>query len=182
MTGPALAREGAGVTRLWLLRHAKSSWHDPGLPDRLRPLTQRGRKATAKLARHMESSRIEPELVLCSPAVRATQTWEGVRTGLPPGTRMVLDEAIYAAAADALFERVRRLPEEIESVLVIGHNPGLGDLAHELIGGGDPSLRERLATKFPTGALAGLQLPGAWQDLQWGHAMLDGYVVPRDLT
>lgn len=170
------------MKRLWLLRHAKSSWDDPGLPDRLRPLARRGRKATAKLARHLESSHIAPELVLCSPVVRATQTWDGVRAGLPPGTRMVLDHSIYAASADELLARLGRVPDDIGSVLVIGHNPGLEDLAHELIGAGDPGMRDRLATKFPTGALASLQLPGAWQDLQWGRATLDGYVMPRDLT
>lgn len=181
MARPTVARESPGVTRLWLLRHAKSSWDDPGLPDRLRPLARRGRKATATLARHLESIPIAPELVLCSPAVRAAQTWDGVRAGLPAETPVELDDSIYAASAEGLFERLRRVPEGIESVLVIGHNPGLEDLTHRLIGAGDPGLRDRLASKFPTGALASLQLPGGWQDLQWGDATLDGYVVPRDL-
>lgn len=169
------------MKRLWLLRHAKSSWDEPGLPDRLRPLAPRGRKTTKKLARYFEANPIAPQLVLCSPAVRATETWEGVKRGLPAETRVNLDDALYGADADDLLERLRELPAEIDSVLVIGHNPGLGDLAQQLAGAGDPGARDRLAAKFPTGALARLGVSTEWHDLRWGEATLDIYVVPRDL-
>lgn len=171
----------APVRRLYVLRHAKSSWDDPGLPDRLRPLTRRGRTAVAALDRHMRAAGIAPGLVLCSPAVRARQTWEGVAPGLPAGTPVEVDDALYGAGADDLLRRLRGLPSDLASVLVVGHNPGLADLTLGLVGHGDRALRRRLETKFPTGALATLDAPGAWHDLAWQTSTLLAYVVPRDL-
>jgi phosphohistidine phosphatase len=169
------------VRRLYALRHAKSSWDDPGLPDRLRPLARRGRTAVAALARHLRSEGVAPDLVLCSPALRARQTWEGVAPGLPAGTTVELDDALYGAGAVDLLRRLRDLPPDIDSVLVVGHNPGLEDLTLGLVGHGDDALRDRLATKFPTGALATLDAPGAWHDLGWRTSTLVAYVVPREL-
>jgi phosphohistidine phosphatase len=174
-------RDGGSVRRLYVLRHAKSSWADPDLPDRLRPLAGRGRKAVRALERHMRATGIAPGLVLCSPAARAVQTWEGVASGLPAGTAVDLDDALYGASADGLLRRLRRLPPDVDSVLVVGHNPGLEDLTRSLVGHGDPGLRRRLETKFPTGALATLDAPGAWHDLRWGTSTLVAFVVPREL-
>jgi phosphohistidine phosphatase len=170
------------VGRLYLLRHAKSSWDDPDQADLRRPLAPRGWKAVKALERHVRAMDVVPDLVLCSPAVRAVQTWEGVAPGLPPGTPVELDEAVYHAGAGDLLGRLRRLPPEIDSVLVVGHNPGLGNLALGLVAAGDARLRTRLETKFPTGALASLALAAAWHDLRWGTATLVDYVVPRDLA
>jgi phosphohistidine phosphatase len=165
-----------------LLRHAKSSWDDPGLPDRLRPLAPRGVRAVGAVARHLRTVAVAPDLVLCSPAVRAVQTWEGVAPGVPPGTPVEFDEAIYPGACDELLARLRRLPSQTQSVLVVGHNPGLQDLAVALAVAGDPGLRERLATKFPTGALVTLEVPSDWHDMvRGGAATLLAYVVPREL-
>jgi phosphohistidine phosphatase len=174
-------RDGGSVRRLYVLRHAKSSWADPDLPDRLRPLAGRGRKAVRALERHMRATGIAPGLVLCSPAARAVQTWEGVASGLPAGTAVDLDDALYGASADGLLRRLRRLPPDVDSVLVVGHNPGLEDLTRGLVGHGDPALRRRLETKFPTGALATLDAPGAWHHLRWGTSTLVAYVLPREL-
>jgi phosphohistidine phosphatase len=171
----------APVGHLYALRHAKSSWDDPGLPDRQRPLARRGRTAVAALARHVRETGITPGLVLCSPAARARQTWEGVASGLPAGTPVDVDDALYGAGADDLLRRLRDLPSELESVLIVGHNPGLADLTVGLVGHGDGALRRRLETKFPTGALATLDVPGAWHDLAWGTSTLVAYVVPREL-
>jgi phosphohistidine phosphatase len=73
------------------------------------------------------------------------------------------------------------VPSGIASVLLVGHNPGLQDLAVELVGSGDPGLRERLVTKFPTAALASIEVPGEWHELTWGAATLVAVVVPREL-
>jgi len=164
-----------------LLRHAKSSWDDVDLPDRLRPLAPRGVRAAAAVERHLSATAVAPDLVLCSPARRAVQTWEGVAPGVPQDTAVEIDEAIYHADGDELFARLRVVPSEIGSVLLVGHNPGLQDLAVNLVGSGDVGLRERLLTKFPTGALTTLEVPGDWHDLTWGAATLLAYVVPRDL-
>ncbi len=133
------------------------------------------------MARHLRATAVAPDLVLCSPARRAVQTWEGVAPGVPPDTAVEIDEAIYHAEGDELLDRLRAVPPRIGSVLVVGHNPGLQDLAADLVGSGDPALRERLVTKFPTGALATLEVLGEWHDLTWGEANLVGFVVPREL-
>ena len=164
-----------------MLRHAKSSWDDPDLPDRLRPLAPRGVRAAGAMARHLRAAAVAPDLVLCSPARRAVQTWEGVAPGVPPDTAVEVDEAIYHADADELFARLRDVRSRIRSVLLIGHNPGLQDLAVDLVGSGDVGLRERLLTKFPTGALATIDVPGDWHDLTWGAASVLALVVPREL-
>lgn len=119
---------------------------------------------------------------MCSPAVRARQTWEGVAPGIPPDVAVEIDEALYGAGATALLQRLTQLPTGVDVVLVIGHNPGLEELAAGLAGAGDRSLRARMAAKFPTGALATLDAPGEWPDLTWGRATLADFVVPRDLS
>lgn len=169
------------MRRLWLLRHAKSSWDDPGLPDRLRPLAPRGARAVEVLARHLRTAGISPGLVLCSPAVRAVQTWEGVAQGVPPGTPVEIDESLYNGDADDLLHRLRQVPPPVASVLLVGHNPGLEELADGLAGAGSAALRERLGNKFPTGALATLDLPGNWRELGWGVGTLVAFVAPREL-
>jgi phosphohistidine phosphatase len=164
-----------------LLRHAKSSWDEPGLPDRLRPLAPRGLRAAGAMAHHLRAAAVAPDLVVCSPARRAVQTWERVASGVPPDTAAEINEAIYDADADELLSRLRDVRSGIRSVLLVGHNPGLQDLAVDLVGSGDVGLRERLLTKFPTGALATLEVPGDWHDLTWGAASLLAFVVPREL-
>jgi phosphohistidine phosphatase len=169
------------VKRLWLLRHAKSSWDQPDLPDRLRPLAPRGIRATKAMARHLRATAVAPDLVLCSPARRAVQTWEGVAPGVPPETAVEVDEAIYHADGDELLALLREVPSGIGYVLLVGHNPGLQDVAVDLVGSGDLGLRGRLVTKFPTGALATLEVPGEWHDLNCGVASLLAFVVPREM-
>lgn len=166
--------------RLLLLRHAKSSWASPDLADHDRPLAPRGLKAVETLRRHAADVHLAPALVLCSTARRAVETWEGLASGCPPGTPVEFTEQLYGATAGDLMRRVRRLPDTVGSVLLVGHNPGLEDLAQGLIGSGDAELRQRLDVKFPTGALATLLCPG-WRDLGWGTAELIGYVTPRQL-
>jgi phosphohistidine phosphatase len=166
---------------IYLLRHAKSSWDEPELPDHDRPLAKRGRKAVVVLREHFLESGITPDLVLCSSAVRAIQTLEGVREGLPPGTRVEIEAGLYAAGAASLLERLRRLPEEIGSVMLVGHNPEIEDLAAKLAGGGDPDARAAVEAKYPTGGLATLAFEGPWRELDRKGATLEGFAVPRRL-
>jgi phosphohistidine phosphatase len=165
--------------RLHLLRHAKSSWDEPGLADRERPLAPRGRKAAKRMARYLEDAGVRPDLVLCSSSVRTRQTLERVVQGLPDGTPVELEDGLYAASASALIERLRQVPAATETVLVIAHNPGLQDLARLLAGPG--SAVARLDEKFPTGALATLVHDGAWTELRAGACELVELVFPREL-
>jgi phosphohistidine phosphatase len=173
--------------RLVLLRHAKSSWDaakTAGLADHDRPLAPRGRRAVAALRHHLEGTDIVPDLVLCSTARRAIETWDGIAPAFPPDTPVERTPELYGATATDLLRRLRQLPDAIGCALVIGHNPGLEDLATGLAASasGPADLLRRLETKFPTGALATLVVPGPWADLRWSMADLTSYVVPRELS
>lgn len=165
--------------RLYLLRHAKSSWTHPELADHDRPLAGRGRRAAAAMAHHMAEQRIVPELVLCSTARRTRETYERIEAALA-GAPVRYEHRLYEASAEDLLERVRAVPDESNSVLLIGHNPAIEQLALQLA---RPSPeRDDLQSKFPTAALATLELTGShWHDLQPGCTTLIAYVRPRDL-
>jgi phosphohistidine phosphatase len=168
------------VKRLYLLRHAKSAWDDPTLRDRDRPLAPRGRKAAKRVRRWAKKHEIRPELVLCSPAVRARQTLERVLPGLGDPT-VWFEVALYGAAAETLLARVRALSEEVDEAMLVGHNPGLHDLVLLLAEPGPH--RERARANVPTGALAELELgTDRWADAAPGTARLTRFVVPRELT
>lgn len=166
---------------VYLLRHTKSSWDDPGLADHDRPLAPRGLKANARLREHLRATGLAPDVVLCSSAVRAVQTLEGVREGLPPATPVEIDHSVYGADAAGLLGRLKALPEAVESVLIVAHNPGIEDLALRLTEADEGEMRARMATKYPTGGLAGLLFDGSWRDLGWGFARLESFVVPKQL-
>ena len=163
----------ADAKRLMLLRHAKSSWDDPTLVDHDRPLAPRGRKAAQLIGAYLRRERIPVSLVLCSSARRARETLELVD---PPGELQIAPE-LYGASADQLLARVRRLPETIDSAMLIGHNPGMQELA-ACLASDDGELAEQ---KFPTGALAMLRVAGPWLDLRAGGAELAAFVKPREL-
>ena len=163
---------------LYLLRHAKSSWDDPALPDHERPLAPRGRRDGKRIAEHLRRAGIEPELVLCSPAARTRETLALVQRGWKASTVQVEDE-LYGATAEALLQRLRLVPDRVRSVMLIGHNPGLEALALVLAEAGEEL--EVLAEKFPTGALATLEFGAAWSALAPEGATLAAYVVPKQL-
>jgi phosphohistidine phosphatase len=166
------------VPTLYLLRHAKSSWADPRLPDRERPLAPRGRRDAKRIAEHLRRLEVEAELVLCSRAVRTRETLELVRPALATST-VELEEELYGASSDELLARIGLVPDAVASVMLIGHNPGLQELALVLASGGDEP--ERLEAKFPTAALATLALSTPWSRVAQGEGMLAAYVVPKQL-
>jgi phosphohistidine phosphatase len=166
------------VHSLYLLRHAKSSWDDPTLADHERPLAPRGRRDTKRIAKHLQRVRIEPELVLCSSATRTRETLDRLRSALATST-IALEEELYGASSDELLARIHVVPDSVGSVMLIGHNPGLHELAVILASTGDEL--EGLEAKFPTAALATLALATTWSRLAPGDATLEAYVVPKQL-
>jgi phosphohistidine phosphatase len=165
---------------LYLLRHAKSSWADQALPDRERPLAKRGRRDAERIAKHLLRLEIAPELVLCSSAERTRETLELLRPALAAPSTVSLEAELYAASAAELLERIRAVPEAVASLMVIGHNPGLQELALSLVSIG--AELGRLEAKFPTAALATLALADRpWRQLSESDAVLAAYVVPRQL-
>jgi phosphohistidine phosphatase len=164
---------------IYLLRHAKSSWKDETLADYDRPLAGRGRKAAKAMAKHMAAAGVAPALVLCSSARRTRDTLERVRPGLGGDPRVEFEDELYGAGARELIARLSEVAESVPSVMLIGHNPGLEDLALSLAAGGERL--DELRAKFPTGALATLDFEGSWADLGPGSAELAAYVLPREL-
>jgi len=161
------------VKRVWLLRHVKSSWDEPGLADHDRPLAPRGRKAAKRIGRWVSEHEVRPELALCSTARRARATLDLISEdlGAPEAT---IEAGIYHASAAELLARLRVLPVDMADVLVIGHNPAL----HELIRALAPPGPEA----FPTGALAELRLAiDSWHEVRSGCAELVELVIPRSL-
>jgi phosphohistidine phosphatase len=156
--------------RLFILRHAKSSWDDPGLADHERPLAPRGRRAVEAIAAHVKAEGITPELVLCS---------SSRRTG-----EHVIESDLYGADCLDVLERLHRVPEEIGSVMLVGHNPTLQALVLRLADGDGATDGSGLADvrrKFPTGALATLTFGGTWKELSPHSARLVAYVRPKSL-
>jgi phosphohistidine phosphatase len=162
------------VKRLWLLRHLKSSWDEPGLADHDRPLAPRGRKAGKRIRQWAADHDVRPDLVLCSTAVRARATLELVAPALG-APAVEFESGLYHAWADELLERLRGIATEVDGVLLIGHNPGFHELVALLAPPGPAA--------FPTGALAELLVAAdEWSDLQPGGAKLGRLVLPRELT
>jgi phosphohistidine phosphatase len=173
---------GTALRHLWLLRHAKSSWDDPGLDDHDRPLSPRGERAAAAMASHLSASGVQPRLVLCSSALRARQTLGLVLASL--GNRGALaieiDPELYTFDAGVLLERLRSVPDSVTSLLLVGHNPAVQELA--LLVAAHGALRDRVAAKLPTGAVVTIALADdPWSTLGEGNAEIEGLVVPRDL-
>ena len=166
------------MKRLFLLRHAKSSWDDPGLDDHDRPLAPRGRRATALIAEHLRRVRIGPILVLCSSAKRTRETLEGLLPALDP-VEVLIERELYGASSEGLMQRLHAVPDDVESVLLLGHQPAIQQLALHL--SGDGSELERVRAKFPTAALATLTFAGEWSELGPRSAALVDYVKPKQL-
>ncbi|MGW1954563.1 SixA phosphatase family protein [Streptomyces sp. NPDC001920] len=174
------ARLGAGpLRRLVVLRHAKSAWPD-GVADHERPLAARGRRDAPVAGRLLAASDCLPDLAVCSTAVRARETWElaSAQWGTPPPVR--LDPRVYAAEVPELLSVVHEAPPEVETLLLIGHNPGLEELVLDLAGDGLDDTLDEVRTKFPTSAIAVLAWYGTtWRALAPGTALLTGVMVAR---
>jgi phosphohistidine phosphatase len=164
---------------LLLVRHAKSAWDNSSLADHDRPLATRGEKALRRLSDELVRADHRPDVVLCSSSRRTVGTLDGIRAVLPRRVSIELVDELYLADADTLLTRLRRLDGKVRCAMLIGHNPGIEDLASLLVGSGDAGLRARLTAKVPTGALVALSFDGAWANLDAGVTRIDAMFVPR---
>jgi phosphohistidine phosphatase len=168
--------------RIYLLRHGKSSWSDPGQADRDRPLNARGRAAAERMGAWCADNAAAPELILCSGAARARETLGLLLPHLKSAARIEVEDGLYLAAAPELLARLRRVEDGVKSAMLIGHNPGLHELARLLAGGGEAKALARLEAKFPTAALAEFSFDlKAWRGLDAGRARLERLILPREL-
>jgi phosphohistidine phosphatase len=165
------------------MRHAKSAWAKPALEDFERPLAARGRRAAAVMGAYMADERLIPDLVLCSAARRARQTWLRIAAAFAHRPRTRYEHNLYLAAPEDLLTRLHQLPDAVRSILMIGHEGGVDRVALLLTGSGDPQLRSRMGAKFPTGALAVIDIPAKhWTALKEGDGTLLRFVSPKELV
>lgn len=168
------------MKKLLLMRHAKSSWDDPRLEDHERPLTSRGRTAAARLAEYLQGAGLDPAIVLCTSALRARQTLEGLQPALSNQTTIKIEPKLYGAGSKELLTRIRRLSPSAPSVLVVGHNPAMEELVLSLAS--ESPKVDLIRKKFPTAALAVLDAPiDEWRRLMPGEATLVDFVTPKSL-
>lgn len=169
------------MPRLILLRHAKSD-RTPGVEDHERPLNARGRNAAPTVGAYLAGEGIIPDLVVCSTAKRTRQTWELVARALPKPPHAEFDETLYLAEEDAIRELVHTLPPAARCAMLIGHNPGLHEVALALIGAGDAAARRKLQAKFPTAALVVIDFPGDdWTAVRPRSGTLERFVTPKGI-
>jgi phosphohistidine phosphatase len=165
-----------------LLRHAKSELSQPGMRDQDRPLMPRGRDTAAKIGAYIARHALAADRVLCSPALRTRMTWEVLAAALAEPPAAVFEPRLYNAGADAILEVVRETQPRVRSLLVIGHNPGLQELADRLIASGDVDHRERLREKLPTAGLVVIDFAlDAWTAIRPLAGRLERFIVPRSL-
>ncbi len=172
------------MRQLLLLRHAKSSWDERDTPDHDRPLNRRGLMAAGAMRTAMHGLGLAPEVVLVSTSKRTVQTLGALE---PWDETPLIDrlETLYLAPAAAVLAAVQGVGASARSVMVVGHNPGLHDLAMLLVGAQAASFDNadvrRLSEGFPSGALAEFAVTGPWQALDEGGGRLMRFLCPRDL-
>lgn len=170
------------MKRLLLLRHVKSSWKERSLTDFDRPLNKRGRTAAGLMAKYMEAEELFPDLILCSASLRTRETLMLLVTAIAKHSDIRIEESLYHASPGQILKEIATADPNHETVMVIGHNPGLDELARSLALRGNLVARRRLKEKFPTGALAVIDsLGNGWSSLSDTETRLERFVRPKDL-
>jgi phosphohistidine phosphatase len=166
------------MRRLMLLRHAKTERAEPGERDRDRKLMKRGRADAPALGAYMERHDLIPDLALVSPAVRAQETWTLVAGRFAKAPRTLTDDRIYNATPDALIDVIAE-NRKAQSLVIVGHNPSLHEVALQLIGSGNREARTNLNEKLPTSGFVVIDLPiDDWSDVRPREGTLERFVTP----
>jgi phosphohistidine phosphatase len=170
------------MRRLILLRHAKSDWSLPGERDHDRVLAKRGRETAPKMGAYMAGHGLRPDLVICSTAARARETWKLAAPAFAKPPPVVHDERIYANNPDILLDIVKATKASVHVLLLVGHNPSFHVLAETLSATGHGDARRELREKFPTAGVAVIDFPfDAWDRVHPRAGRLDRMVTPRSL-
>ncbi|MET9296351.1 histidine phosphatase family protein [Streptomyces sp. NPDC003077] len=165
--------------RIVLLRHAKAEWSQSS--DHERPLAERGRKDAPVAGRRLAESGIVPDLTLCSTADRTRETWKLFVHELPQRPKTVYEERLYEASLGELIALVNETSDEVNTLMLVGHNPGMHALADALAGEAEGDLLPRMnRSGFPTSALAVLTFNGSWKSVEHGVGRLVAYWSPHD--
>jgi phosphohistidine phosphatase len=166
---------------LHLLRHAKSMPEDDGTEDHLRRLSRKGREDARRVGASLPAALGVLDLVLCSTARRTRETASLVLAGIAPPPPVAFEDGLYLAAVPELLRRLRRLDEGTRNVLLIGHNPGLHELALALAAADSPRYAALAEGKFPTTARASFVIDTGWAELGRSRHGLRDYVTPKSL-
>ena len=168
---------------LTVLRHAKSSWNQPNTDDFDRPLNERGWKAARRIGKELKHRKLRFDLCLASPAARVRETLDGVSETFGELKFPVrFEQQVYLASSATLMELIRSVGDEIGALLLVGHNPGLEQLVAMLTHDDKDGLRARVEHKFPTAALAIMELPASrWAEVEPGTGKLVELLLPKEL-
>lgn len=170
------------MKRLSVLRHAKSSWKERELDDFERPLNNRGQRAARRLGRELSDRRMAFDFILASPAVRVRETIEGVSQEHDLGVPVRFEPRIYMARVAELLDLIGAIPDEAKEALLVGHNTSAERLVIKLANDDERGLRKRVEEKFPTAALAVIELPiERWEDLRPESGRVVDLIYPADL-
>jgi phosphohistidine phosphatase len=162
---------------LVLIRHAKSA---DGPVDVDRPLAARGARDATAIGAWLNGVGLVPDRVVVSPALRARQTWNAAAAHLADAPEPMLDERIYDNDEDLLLELIRETPEQVSSLVLVGHNPSFGQLAYDLDDGtGDEDARQDLLTGFPTSAIAIYEVSTGWSEVGRRRLRLLAFTAAR---
>lgn len=161
------------MKNLYIMRHAKSSWDDPGLSDADRPLNDRGKRDAPRMARRLKEKEITIDLMLSSPAKRALSTCKKVSEVFDyPEENIKISKSLYHASEDGMLEVVQGLHENLDSVMIFGHNPGLTDFVN--------SLTKQVIPNVPTSGVAACTFNvDSWKDISWGTGELAFFDYPK---
>jgi phosphohistidine phosphatase len=166
------------MKRLILTRHAKSNWDDPLTPDHERPLNERGKAAAADLGQWLATRGYVPDEVLCSDALRTRKTFSGLAPALPGTPVLELKPALYHAGPDVMLAVLRHAVGE--TVMMIGHNPGIADFASRIVA--QVPLNPEFQ-RYPTGATLVCDFAiDSWEQVGWGMGSALDFIVPREIV
>jgi len=182
MLDSCAAEIDALAMRLLLIRHAKAEKGEEGRSDRDRPLNARGCQDAPSIGAYLAHHELEPDRALISDSRRTRQTWERLASELPAAPPVSYEPALYHATPEGILDVIRTKARAGDTLLVVGHNPGLHDAARLLIASGDVAARERLNEGLPTSGLLVIDFPGTdWKSLHPRSGRLERFITPRSL-
>ncbi|UKY49387.1 SixA phosphatase family protein [Streptomyces inhibens] len=165
--------------RIVLLRHAKAEWSEES--DHERPLAERGRRDAPAAGRRLAGAGITPDLTLCSTAARTRETWKLFVHELPQRPKTVYEERLYEASLGELLALLNETSDEVNDLMLVGHNPGMHALADALAGEAEGDLLPRMNRGgFPTAAIAVIEFTGSWKSVEHGVGRLVAYLPPHE--
>ena len=170
------------MARLFLLRHAKSSWDEPGLADYDRPLNLRGRSSAPMMGRHMADHALVPDRILCSGSRRTRETFAGILPFIKGDFDARFLRAIYSGMALTYRPVIRAHGGTAKTLMLIGHNPTIQETALALVGSGNPDLIADMQQKFPTAALAVIDFDDLddWSRLEERSGRIVAFFRPKE--